>query len=70
MNHKVIVYAELNGGKEITEKELRLIIHDLERRGFHGWYERQDSNKSWLEIFNTLGQKMGILQERKIELGQ
>ena len=62
MNHKVIIYAELNGGKEIGEKELRLIVHDLERRGFNGWYERQDANKSWLDIFETLGKRIGLGQ--------
>ena len=40
MNHKTIIYAELNNGTDISEKEVRKIISDLEQRGFNGFYDR------------------------------
>ena len=47
-NEKVIVYAEKNHGGDISEKELRKIVSDLENRGFSGYYERVPVSKFML----------------------
>ena len=43
---KVVVYAEMNHGGDISEKELRGIIDMFKKRGFtSAWYERVPSSK-------------------------
>jgi hypothetical protein len=54
MNHKVIIYAEMNGGRDISEKELRLIVKDLESRGFNGYYDRTDEHNGVRAIIDKL----------------
>ena len=51
---KVVLYAEMNHGNDISEKELRLIIQNLEKRGFNGWYERVPAN-TWIQVVHMLG---------------
>lgn len=60
-NHKVIIYAELNGGKDITDKELRLIVKDLERRGFKGYSERIEGSR--YDILNKLARTLGLAKD-------
>ena len=58
INEKVIVYAEKNHGADISEKELRKIVSDLEQRGFTGYYERVSMGK-----FMLAKQAFGFLKE-------
>ena len=54
-NDRVVVYAEMNHGGHISEKELRGIIKMFEDRGFStAWYERIPANK-WVRAVRSIG---------------
>ena len=59
--HKVVLYAELNHGNQISESEIRGIVASLEKRGFTGWYERVPMNR-FIRVIKSLKQGWDTLE--------